>query len=71
MTDFRIGDKVRYIGPVNAPPGLQPGEVGEVCQIDPMSGAPGVQFEGRSGAYIIYGLSELEMVKEGQRPKYK
>lgn len=65
MTDFRIGDKVRYIGPSNAPPGLQPEMVGEICHIDEMTGAPYVQFEGRSGSYIIFDLSSLEMVKEG------
>lgn len=72
MTDFRIGDKVRYIGPSTAPPGLQSGMLGEICHIDEMTGAPYVQFEELGGPYVIFGLFDLEMVKEAERhAKYK
>jgi hypothetical protein len=72
MTDFRIGDKVRYIGPSYAPPGLQAEMVGEICHVDEMTGAPYVQFEGGSASHIIFDLSNLVMVEQVQRTtKYK
>ena len=46
--------------------------VGEICHIDEMTGAPYVQFEELGGPYVIFGLFDLEMVKEAQRhTKYK